>query len=71
MPTWRRRLNARLAPLWPLFPEFGGLRIVYAVANALGLVSAAPPRPILPLSGADLARVMTAVGAGGARLVPS
>jgi len=61
-----RRLNARLAPLWPLFPEFGGLRIVYAVANALGLVSAAaPPRPILPLSGADLARVMTAVAAAG------
>jgi len=60
-----RRLNARLAPLWPLFPEFGGLRIVYAVANALGLISAAPPRPILPLNGGDLARVMTAVAAAG------
>jgi 4-hydroxy-tetrahydrodipicolinate synthase len=60
-----RRLNARLAPLWPLFPEFGGLRIVYAAANALGLVTAAPPRPILPLGAADLARVMTAVAAAG------
>jgi len=58
-----RRLSARLAPLWPLFPEFGGVRIVYAVANALGLVSAAPPRPILPLGEADVVRVMAAVAA--------
>jgi 4-hydroxy-tetrahydrodipicolinate synthase len=60
-----RRWNARLAPLWPLFPEFGGLRIVYSVANALGLVAAAPPRPILPLGEADVARVMAAVTAAG------
>jgi 4-hydroxy-tetrahydrodipicolinate synthase len=45
-----RRLNARLAPLWALFTEYGGgLRVVYAAATALGLVSTAPPRPILPL----------------------
>jgi 4-hydroxy-tetrahydrodipicolinate synthase len=45
-----RRLNARLAPLWALFTEYGGLRVVYAAGTALGLVSTAPPRPILPLS---------------------
>jgi len=44
-----RRLNARLAPLWALFAEYSGLRVVYAAATALGLVSTAPPRPILPL----------------------
>lgn len=44
-----RRLNARLAPLWALFTEYSGLRVVYAAAAVLGLVSTAPPRPILPL----------------------
>jgi 4-hydroxy-tetrahydrodipicolinate synthase len=44
-----RRLNARLAPLWALFTEYSGLRVVYAAATVLGLVSTAPPRPILPL----------------------
>jgi 4-hydroxy-tetrahydrodipicolinate synthase len=50
-----RRLNARLAPLWDLFTQFSSLRVVYAAAGALGLVSADPPRPILALS--DEARV--------------
>lgn len=45
-----RRLNGRLAPFWALFPDYGGLRLMYAAATALGLVSAAPPRPILPLA---------------------
>ena len=60
-----RRLNARMGPLWALFAELGGLRIAYAAANGLGLVSAAPPRPVLPLSEADHRRVMAAIGGAG------
>ena len=45
-----RRLHARLAPLWALFTEFSGLRVVYAAATAMGLATADPPRPILPLT---------------------
>jgi len=52
-----QRLNAALAPIWRLFAELSGLRVAYAVANALQLVRAAPPRPILPLPAADEARV--------------
>ncbi|MCZ0734160.1 dihydrodipicolinate synthase family protein [Phreatobacter sp. AB_2022a] len=44
-----RRLNADLQPLWDLFMGHSSLRVVYAAANALGLVKAAPPLPILPL----------------------
>lgn len=45
-----RRLNARLEPIWRLFRDFTGLRLAYAAANVLGLTTAQPPRPILPLS---------------------
>lgn len=44
-----RRLHAALQPLWDLFREFSGLRVVYAIADQLGICSARPPRPILPL----------------------
>ncbi len=47
-----RRLNARLEPVWRLFRDFTGLRLTYAAANILGLTTAQPPRPILPLSSA-------------------
>jgi len=57
-----RRLNARLQPLWDLFTELTGLRVAYAAANALGLVNADPPRPILPLSGEARARVEAVIG---------
>jgi 4-hydroxy-tetrahydrodipicolinate synthase len=60
-----RRLNARLAPVWALFREFSGLRVVYAAANGLGLVSAQPQRPVLPLSEVLQTRVVdTFVEAG-------
>jgi len=55
-----RRLNARLSPIWSLFAEFTGLRVMYAAANALGLTAAAPPRPILPLPEAAARRVAEA-----------
>ncbi len=45
-----RRLNAQLQPLWDLFTEFSSLRVIYAAVNRLGLCSAIPPRPILPLA---------------------
>jgi len=58
-----RRLNARFEPLWSLLREFGGVRVMYAAAHALGSCRAEPPRPILPLSEADQARVLAAVAA--------
>ena len=44
-----RRLNAAMQPLWDLFAEHTSLRVMYAAAGHLGLCSAAPPRPVLPL----------------------
>ncbi|MBP2158815.1 MULTISPECIES: dihydrodipicolinate synthase family protein [Asticcacaulis] len=52
-PGEARRLNAALEPLWVQFRKHGGLRVVYAIANMLGLTDAAPPRPILPIPEAD------------------
>ncbi|MGL4285444.1 MAG: dihydrodipicolinate synthase family protein [Phreatobacter sp.] len=48
-PAEARKLNAELQPLWDLFIAHSSLRVVYAAANALSLVKADPPRPILPL----------------------
>jgi 4-hydroxy-tetrahydrodipicolinate synthase len=56
-----RRLNARLEPLWALFREFSSLRVIYASADLLGICRAAPPRPILPLTGAARQRVADAL----------
>ena len=56
-----RRLNQRLEPVWRQFREFTGLRLAYAVAHHLGLTSAQPPRPILPLSAQAQARVAAVV----------
>jgi 4-hydroxy-tetrahydrodipicolinate synthase len=58
-----RRLNARLAPIWSLFSEFGGLRVAYEIARGLGLADADPPRPILALQGEARARVGAAIKA--------
>jgi 4-hydroxy-tetrahydrodipicolinate synthase len=44
-----RRLNAGFQSLWNLFKEFSSLRVMYAAADILGICSAQPPRPILPL----------------------
>jgi 4-hydroxy-tetrahydrodipicolinate synthase len=44
-----RRLNAAMQPLWDLFAAHTSLRVIYAAAAHLGLCSAAPPRPVLPL----------------------
>ncbi|MCJ2050943.1 dihydrodipicolinate synthase family protein [Methylobacterium sp. J-070] len=44
-----RALNAALEPLWALFRAHSSLRVVYALAEELGLCRAEPPRPIRPL----------------------
>lgn len=41
-----RTLNAELEPLWTLFRTHSSLRVVYALADILGLCRAEPPRPI-------------------------
>ncbi len=56
-----RRLNAAMQPLWDLFTQHTSLRVMYAAANHLGLCSAAPPRPILPLDDAACRQVADVV----------
>ncbi|KKJ78772.1 dihydrodipicolinate synthase [Kiloniella litopenaei] len=48
-------------PLWTLFKEFGGMRVMYAAANILSLTDASPHLPVLPLSPADKERVRKAI----------
>ncbi|MDE8654711.1 dihydrodipicolinate synthase family protein [Novosphingobium album (ex Liu et al. 2023)] len=43
-------LDRMLAPFWHLFEQHSSLRVSYTIAGLLGLTSAEPPRPILPLS---------------------
>ncbi len=57
------RLDARLQSLWRLFKEFGSLRVVYAMANMLGLTEAEPPRPLLPLGPEVRRRIEAAMSA--------
>lgn len=54
-------LDRSFHPLWTLFKEFGSFRVMYAIANLLGVCRAAPPRPILPLGAADVLRVQAAL----------
>ena len=56
-----RRLDRALRPMWELFREFSGLRVVYAAARLTGLCEADPPRPILPLAPAARARVAAVI----------
>lgn len=56
-----RRLDGAFQPLWTLFKEFGSFRVMYAVADALNLCRAEPPRPILPLLPEECGRVEKAL----------
>ncbi|MEY9558290.1 dihydrodipicolinate synthase family protein [Sinorhizobium fredii] len=56
------RLDRAFQPLWSLFKQFGSFRVMYAIAEALGLCQAEPPRPILPLPDAEISRVRSALG---------
>lgn len=60
-------LDKAFAPMWSLFREHGGLRVVYAVADLLGLSAGEPPAPIRRLQ-PDLAQ---AVDVALQRLQPS
>lgn len=53
-------LDARLAPLWDLFKEYGSLRVIYSAAKQLGLTTCDAPRPILPLGKDEARRVAVA-----------
>jgi 4-hydroxy-tetrahydrodipicolinate synthase len=60
-----RALNADLEPLWTLFKTHSSLRVVYAMADILGLCRAEPPRPIRPLPPevvAEIAGTLRALG---------
>ena len=59
------RLDLAFEPLWTLFKEFGSFRVMYAIADCLGLCRVAPPRPILPLAPADILRVEAALAGLG------
>lgn len=55
------RIDEKFQPLWSLFPEFGSIRVTYAVANLLNITHAKPPRPVLPVPDADMKRVSAAL----------
>ncbi|MCA0342427.1 dihydrodipicolinate synthase family protein [Shinella sp. 838] len=55
-------------PLWVLFREFGSFRVMYAIADLLGLCRVTPPRPILPLGPDDMPRVKAALESLGLRI---
>ncbi|MUT31350.1 MULTISPECIES: dihydrodipicolinate synthase family protein [Mesorhizobium] len=43
------RLNRAFEPLWTLFKHYGSFRVMFVIAEYLGLAHFPPPRPILPL----------------------
>ncbi|MDT8326312.1 MAG: hypothetical protein RQ750_02850 [Roseovarius sp.] len=55
------QIDAAFAPLWALFKEFASLRVIYAATNLLALTDTQPPRPILPVPEADIARLKAAI----------
>jgi len=54
-------LDKAFSPLWSLFKAYGSLRVIYAAAAHLGLISARPPRPILPLAADVMAQIEAAI----------
>ncbi|PSH62220.1 dihydrodipicolinate synthase family protein [Phyllobacterium sophorae] len=43
------RLNHAFEPLWTLFKRYGSFRVMFVIADLLGLAHVQPPRPVLPL----------------------
>ncbi len=63
-----RRLYAALEPIWACFRTHTSLRVVYVLADLLGLCRAEPPRPILPLPDSARAEIAAALKALPAEL---
>jgi 4-hydroxy-tetrahydrodipicolinate synthase len=42
-------LNNAFEPLWTLFKRYGSFRVMFVIADLLGLARIQPPRPVLPL----------------------
>ncbi len=61
------RIDATLTPLWDLFKTRSSFRTVHRAANLLGLTTAQPPRPILPLPEAEDDPLRAAITALDAR----
>jgi 4-hydroxy-tetrahydrodipicolinate synthase len=60
-------LHEGLRPFWALFQRHTSLRVMYAIANRLGLTAAQPPRPLLPLDDAACDEVATVLAEQGER----
>lgn len=43
------RLNDAFEPIWTLFKQYGAFRVMFVIADLLGLAHVQPPRPVLPL----------------------
>jgi 4-hydroxy-tetrahydrodipicolinate synthase len=56
-------INAAFEPLWSLFKAHGSFRVMYLIADLLGLTKIEPPRPILPLGEDARAQVEAALKA--------
>lgn len=48
------RLQARCAPMWALFARYGSLRIIYGIAELLGLTIGTAPLPVQAYTGAEM-----------------
>ncbi|TAJ30070.1 dihydrodipicolinate synthase family protein [Bosea sp. (in: a-proteobacteria)] len=55
--------NAGFGPLWTLFQAHGSLRVMYLIADQLGLRSGQPPLPVQPLADSVLLAVAEAMEA--------
>lgn len=65
-----RRLDAAFHPLWELFKAHGSFRVMYVIADVLGLGTMKPPRPVLPLPDKERGAVETALQRISAALAP-
>jgi 4-hydroxy-tetrahydrodipicolinate synthase len=55
------RINDAFQPLWDLFRTFSSFRVMYVMADLLGLARIEPPRPILALPQEARSRVEAAL----------
>lgn len=51
--TETARLQAAFAPMWSLFQQHGSLRLIYGIAEVLGLPAGRPPLPLQALTDAN------------------